>query len=684
MIVKMPKDLVKAIEASSKNSLKPFGFSSDDFRWNKHLDVKLQRYGQKRIDELIKLIEPHEGIRGAKTIIKDCKLWISALNGKTTRPRSLRTFEAMLRQYLLESGLANVNEGRPVGPRLYEHDEERGVWFCYYVGKTEYHPAQKSRDSYMPAYTTVTLHFKEMGEACNATISFYSEDVLNKTVEESLATKGYIVETQEMWDEYCRRRKLFHTWVDDIGKQFWARGIATDDMDGNGKRDRDSWYWHRTQSIQMDKADEPTRVVIDVFKEDDSDRGGRRRYGSDSRIDKLWWIKNKAAKDKQIKVDEDGDDECWCEDENTPEWDEVPDPDVPIHPMMAVFDMGRHLRLRIDVGQLTEYKYDIRLGDKLILPSDSRNLVEMLLAHSSQFRDIVKGKSGGAIILCAGIPGTGKTLTAEVYAEVMAKPLYTVQASQLGTDSDALEGELLKTFSRAARWGAILLLDEADVYVHRRGNDLDQNAIVGVFLRVLEYYKGVLFLTTNRSDLVDDAIASRCVARIDYDAPSVADQKAIWRILADTAQIEISDDVIAQVAERYPKLTGRDVKNLLKLANLVSQSRECEITLDIVRFVKRFKPTISDGEEPELDHITLPPMPTHDNIDANDDDEVDWKIVAYSVFADGAPHSASEAKDAVTESHPAIHPNAVTNALRQFIKTRKLERMDSGLYRLPQ
>ena len=38
------------------------------------------------------------------------------------------------------------------------------------------------------------------------------------------------------------------------------------------------------------------------------------------------------------------------------------------------------------------------------------------------------------------------------------------------------------------------------------------NAVVGVFLRVLEYFNGLLFLTTNRIDDIDEAIVSRCIA----------------------------------------------------------------------------------------------------------------------------------------------------------------------------
>ena len=52
--------------------------------------------------------------------------------------------------------------------------------------------------------------------------------------------------------------------------------------------------------------------------------------------------------------------------------------------------------------------------------------------HEIKQGDIVKGKSNGVIICSMGLPGVGKTLTAEVYSEKIKRPLYTVQASQLG------------------------------------------------------------------------------------------------------------------------------------------------------------------------------------------------------------------------------------------------------------
>lgn len=110
---------------------------------------------------------------------------------------------------------------------------------------------------------------------------------------------------------------------------------------------------------------------------------------------------------------------------------------------------------------------------------------------------------------------------------------------------------------------------------------------------MLEYQGNVLFLTTNRPDDVDDAIASRCIARLDYTMPSAEDQKKIWRVLADASKVKLCDKTIDKIVAQSPGISGRDVKNLLKLASLLARSEEKDITPEMVEFAKKFKPTQS-------------------------------------------------------------------------------------------
>lgn len=100
--------------------------------------------------------------------------------------------------------------------------------------------------------------------------------------------------------------------------------------------------------------------------------------------------------------------------------------------------------------------------------------------------------------------------TAECVAEKKNRPLYMVTCGDLGTEPDVLERKLSETFEFAVNWNTVLLLDEADVFLQERDvHDLKRNALVSVFLRQLEYFDGVLFLTTNRPSSFDDAFQSR-------------------------------------------------------------------------------------------------------------------------------------------------------------------------------
>ncbi|KAJ4319812.1 hypothetical protein N0V84_006193 [Fusarium piperis] len=127
-------------------------------------------------------------------------------------------------------------------------------------------------------------------------------------------------------------------------------------------------------------------------------------------------------------------------------------------------------------------------------------------------QDFIRGKGKGLVIMLHGAPGVGKTATAEAIAAAHRKPLFAITCGDVGIFPREVEYTLSEVFRLANLWDCILLLDEAEIFLSRRekkDDNLQRNALVSIFLRTLEYYPGILFLTTNRVGVLDEALSSR-------------------------------------------------------------------------------------------------------------------------------------------------------------------------------
>ena len=264
--------------------------------------------------------------------------------------------------------------------------------------------------------------------------------------------------------------------------------------------------------------------------------------------------------------------------------------ELPVHGYVLMFHLELHHHLWVHVDDIQPYEYRPQLKQKLILPSEQTDLIDILTAEMDVLMDdIVEGKSGGTTVLCAGPPGVGKTLTAEVYSEIIKRPLYRVHSGQLGLNVAEMETALKNTLTRAQRWGAVMLIDEADVYIKRRNDNIAANAVVGVFLRVLEYFNGLLFLTTNRVDDIDEAIISRCIALIKYHPPGLEDRRKIWAVMTEQFGLALENSLIEELAALFPDASGRDIKGLAKLVAKYCHHKAVEPTLEVFKRCSIFR-----------------------------------------------------------------------------------------------
>ncbi|KAJ5153117.1 uncharacterized protein N7482_009595 [Penicillium canariense] len=177
-------------------------------------------------------------------------------------------------------------------------------------------------------------------------------------------------------------------------------------------------------------------------------------------------------------------------------------------------------------------------------------------------QDTFRNKGRGLVILLHGVPGVGKTSTAEAVAHAKKKPLFTITCGDLGFSPSEVESSLKEIFRLAHLWDCVLLLDEADVFLSQRSTwDLKRNALVSVFLRILEYYNGILFLTTNRVGTLDAAFKSRIHVQLYYPPLSEKQTKGIWKMnLRQLDKIERERRKIFESRKIYDELQELPLK----------------------------------------------------------------------------------------------------------------------------
>ena len=201
--------------------------------------------------------------------------------------------------------------------------------------------------------------------------------------------------------------------------------------------------------------------------------------------------------------------------------------------------------------------------------------------------DLIRGKGKGLIFLLHGPPGVGKTSTAECVAAANGKMLFPIRFGNLGTTAETVEKELSDLFNLAEKWGSLVLLDEAEVFLAQRTKyDVARNSLVSVFLRVLEYFAGILFLSTNRVGAFDEAFKSRIHLSLYYPPLDWKRMHAIWRMrmsrlkMQNGVDLRMDDAQILAFARKHFDITapkkanwnGRQITNAFQAAYTLAKS----------------------------------------------------------------------------------------------------------------
>ncbi|KAJ0382168.1 hypothetical protein COL922a_013104 [Colletotrichum nupharicola] len=139
------------------------------------------------------------------------------------------------------------------------------------------------------------------------------------------------------------------------------------------------------------------------------------------------------------------------------------------------------------------------------------------------------------------------------------------------------ERELQRFMQYATIWKAVLLLDEADVFLEKREDNpgsAERNALVAVFLKQFEYFSGIVFLTTNRLRTFDAAMSSRIHLALGYKAPDIEKRRQLWvQCLSKLPTEEVDFDDVDDASMNFvdQKINGREISNAVNTARTMAR-----------------------------------------------------------------------------------------------------------------
>jgi AAA+ superfamily predicted ATPase len=259
-------------------------------------------------------------------------------------------------------------------------------------------------------------------------------------------------------------------------------------------------------------------------------------------------------------------------------------------PFVYGFSLAIKEWCRFYLTHIHEVHWNRNSINSLVMKEDQKALLQALVT-SHDFpenpRDQTKQKGKGLVVLLHGSPGSGKTLTAECCAEITERALLSTSLAELNKENRAwyFEYRLVEVLQLATIWKAIVLFDEADVFLEARRDDVadaaERNALVAVFLRHLEYFSGIVFLTTNRVHVFDEAMKSRIHLALGYKPPELDMRRMLWTMSLQAASGGKLDAEIERAVDSFVrvKMNGREISNAVNTAQTLARFEKTSLKL---------------------------------------------------------------------------------------------------------
>lgn len=127
-----------------------------------------------------------------------------------------------------------------------------------------------------------------------------------------------------------------------------------------------------------------------------------------------------------------------------------------------------------------------------------------------------------------------------------------------------------------------------------------------VLLRSIERFEGILFLTTNRVEVIDFAFKSRIHFRIAYPALSAEARSDIWKVFVtqgvqEGQGLDWVDSRFLTAVSKFD-LNGREIKNALRVARALAIQANRELKAEDIYETLNCLKSFDEGFSEQVQH----------------------------------------------------------------------------------
>lgn len=251
-----------------------------------------------------------------------------------------------------------------------------------------------------------------------------------------------------------------------------------------------------------------------------------------------------------------------------------------------------------DKAQRIESKFTL---DDLVLPDEEKSQIREACAHI-KYRHLVYDKwnfesrlsyGKGLTVLFAGPPGTGKTMAATIMARELGLPAYRVDISRVMSKYiGETEKSLGEIFDIAQQSNAILFFDETDALFGKRSEIKDShdkyaNVETSFLLQRLESFDGVVLMSTNLLQNIDDAFMRRISYIVNFPFPDASRRLELWKKMFPP-EMPVDGELDLEYLASQFELSGALIKNtVMSAAFLAADEGEAVNMRHILRAVRK-------------------------------------------------------------------------------------------------